>query len=877
MAKLGDVYIRHGINLTRYSNHEAQRLVRILDTANTQIKGIITKAKAIETKEKYRRVAAEIRRVTKECSQQLNGQIELDFKELAEEETRFVENALRTVGVTADFELPALAKVWSAASFGSYSENGHETFESYLDGLGDNLYKTWDTNVRAGYLAGLTAKQINRAVLGSVKDVDPGQMQKLRQSLERNTKTMVASLAETARNETYKANSRLFSGYRYLGVLDSRQCLVCGSRDGKRYETLEEAPTLPSHMNCVLGDTNVSTTARVSHIFRRAYKGEIIVLTTASGNVLRVTPNHPILCEAGFIPAKLIKAGDNLIVDNGLKIISFFNKGTNQKVARIEDIFRSFRESSGMVSEIVPLTPKDFHGDVTDEKVEIIRPTRELSLKRDTFFSKVFGKIFFISRAVKNIFCISTACSSTAFFKTYISTFCSKMSIMSQSCFFFLRRIFHSFNLLFFSIPLFNSVPVKIISHICSGITKPRSYPGNTNTLIVKLKNFFKIGRLDIIYSSCINPNILQSPPNSFMIDTKLSRNIINRYKRFIKVDNVLSISSIKNFSGHVYNLETKNNWFIANNIIIHNCRCLYLPIIKGMEDFDEDDERASVDGPVSANMTYEDWLKTQPDDVVRDILGPTRFEMYKNGVEISSFVADGRTLTLEQLMEVEGISQKQNSVADGISKIVPWEERHDINTEPEYENALQEQSDVWYKERPNLRVGLTDYEERMVDKFTTNNPEYFKVLNGVARGDDIQTIYNDCGIRINDIDTAKDQVSALNDGLGKYELKETTAFHRFDQKKFYQDWKVGEEHTIKQFVSTATIPQSKFSKGADDGIHFKIIVPSGNYGAYIGDNSTMWNEHEFLLRKNLKYRVIEIREGEGFNGQTYMVLEVVE
>jgi len=87
-----------------------------------------------------------------------------------------------------------------------------------------------------------------------------------------------------------------------------------------------------------------------------------------------------------------------------------------------------------------------------------------------------------------------------------------------------------------------------------------------------------------------------------------------------------------------------------------HNCRCLYLPEIKGMEGFDDDDERASVDGPVSANTTYEDWLKSQPDNVIRDILGPTRYSLYKEGMTISSFVTDGRTLTLRQLIDNEGL-----------------------------------------------------------------------------------------------------------------------------------------------------------------------------------------------------------------------------
>jgi len=331
---LSDVYIRHGINLTRYSNYEAQRLIKLLDTANTQIKGIITKAKAVETKEKYRRVAAEIERVTKECGEQLNGQVEADFKGLAEAETAFTAKALRGAGVKADFTLPSAAKVWSAASFGSYAD-GHETFETYLNGLSENMFKTWDTQVRAGYLTGMTAKEINRAVLGTADGLNPGEMQALRRSLERNTKTMVASMAETARDAVYKANSKLFSGYRYVGVLDSRQCLVCGSSDGVVFKEIEDGPKLPQHVAC----------------------------------------------------------------------------------------------------------------------------------------------------------------------------------------------------------------------------------------------------------------------------------------------------------------------------------RCLYLPLVKGMEDFDDDDTRASADGPVSANMTYSDWLKTQPEGVQRDILGPARFEMYKQGEPISGFVADGRVMTLKQLREAEGIN----------------------------------------------------------------------------------------------------------------------------------------------------------------------------------------------------------------------------
>jgi SPP1 gp7 family putative phage head morphogenesis protein len=386
---LKDVFIRHGINLTRYSTHEARKLLDILDTANTQIKSVITKAKAIETKKKYYRVAAKIKRITNECGEQLDGQLKFDFKELADTETAFVSNALKSAGVKVDFDIPATSKIWSAASFGSYAD-GHETFETYLNGLSENMYKTWDTQVRAGYLTGMTAKQINRAVLGSADGLDPGQMQVLRRSLETNTRTMVASMSAMARNAVYEANSKLFSGYRYVGTLDSRTCLVCGELDGKVFKEIEEAPKLPRH----------------------------------------------------------------------------------------------------------------------------------------------------------------------------------------------------------------------------------------------------------------------------------------------------------------------------------HNCRCLLVPIVKGMEEKDEDDTRASVDGPVSANMSYQDWLKTQLDEVVRDILGPARFEMYKRGEEISGFVADGRTLTLKQLKETEGLKNSYHWTPERIA---------------EMESSLRKSDDIFVKLS-------SDEAKSLINEIRTNYPDKIRFANDIEQ-----------------------------------------------------------------------------------------------------------------------------------------------
>lgn len=80
-------------------------------------------------------------------------------------------------------------------------------------------------------------------------------------------------------------------------------------------------------------------------------------------------------------------------------------------------------------------------------------------------------------------------------------------------------------------------------------------------------------------------------------------------------------------------------------------CRCMLIPYfnIKG-------DTRASSDGYVKDKITYEDWLDKQDEATQREVLGTTRYKLYKqNKADVSTFVDDGGVKTLEQLKK-EGI-----------------------------------------------------------------------------------------------------------------------------------------------------------------------------------------------------------------------------
>ena len=67
------------------------------------------------------------------------------------------------------------------------------------------------------------------------------------------------------------------------------------------------------------------------------------------------------------------------------------------------------------------------------------------------------------------------------------------------------------------------------------------------------------------------------------------------------------------------------------------NCRCVMVPVMKGMEE-------------QYRSPSYAEWLSRRNDEELMDILGPSRFRLWKAGYRISDFLRDGRVLTLKEM-----------------------------------------------------------------------------------------------------------------------------------------------------------------------------------------------------------------------------------
>jgi SPP1 gp7 family putative phage head morphogenesis protein len=88
-----------------------------------------------------------------------------------------------------------------------------------------------------------------------------------------------------------------------------------------------------------------------------------------------------------------------------------------------------------------------------------------------------------------------------------------------------------------------------------------------------------------------------------------------------------------------------------------YGCRSTTTPILKSWRDLGLDiDEfpestRASLDGQVPESLTYLKWLEKQSSEVQIDVLGVTRYNLWKSGeYTIQQFYSDGRMMTLAEL-----------------------------------------------------------------------------------------------------------------------------------------------------------------------------------------------------------------------------------
>lgn len=334
-------------------------------------------------------------------------------------------------------------------------------------------------------------------------------------------------------------------------------------------------------INCFPAGTIISGVSPLA-VTRQWYEGELIEITSSRGHKLTGTPNHPILTVNGWCALDKLNNGNSIYSSTYSQKSSLFwsNPNINNIETTIEKIFNSFSnfgEFNRVSSTIV-----NFHGQIPNHDVDVITTNRKL---RNTSISKFIDPFFelgFTSSNFREIFEFATCYGMYSFFCMYLMcSFYSKIGFFSEQASFFNRSVFHSIIHRFGSISMFDSILMKYFINCSSldfqniGNSLDRfSFIKQFNYFITVLNSFFYSNNFERIRNSSNNIRFFENEIDCHRSTFKLNSNFFNTFSSLIELDNINFVRRIK-FRGHVYNLQDRKGFYLANGIFSHNCRCV--------------------------------------------------------------------------------------------------------------------------------------------------------------------------------------------------------------------------------------------------------------------------------------------------------------
>lgn len=339
------------------------------------------------------------------------------------------------------------------------------------------------------------------------------------------------------------------------------------------------------HPNCVVGSTVVDALPQtflpvnpsqsdgprpIRIAMRRWYSGEVVSIRTAAGNLLTVTPNHPILTDRGWVPAGLLDEGSHVIRSLwAQRPLAGISPDEYDVPARIEDVFRA-RSVAGLLT--VPTSTEDFHGDGLDGQVSVVAPYRFLWRRSEASRGQpaVEGSLSLGAidlpglDGVRPLPFLGVGHDATPDRRVGSGRIRGSLRGGEASVSEDLR-----------------------LAYSAHGDRMIQENAADGGSLVVTLERDRELGHArDIVPTDRVSDGgrhgdqgVRFDPSGSHMTAegqasySERGRDLRRRLSGLVTLDRIVHYRRSE-WSGHVYNLETREGWFNANGVIVSNCVC---------------------------------------------------------------------------------------------------------------------------------------------------------------------------------------------------------------------------------------------------------------------------------------------------------------
>ena len=402
---------------------------------------------------------------------------------------------------------------------------------------------------------------------------------------ERIVRSEFGRVSNQANLATYAQNADLIQSVQWVSTLDADTCLQCGELDGRTWESMAAAPipVADTHPNCYVPTTTVE--GEFLFATRLWYSGPVIDLETRQGLRLTVTPNHPVLTVEGLRPAKLIREGDD-VVSRRLRIGC---EDDEHVPPTIEEVFRSIRQHG--FGQPARRREEDLHGDAAAGQgdIDVVAVDRMLLADGVALAAQYRRHPVFETAAVEQP---SHAALRAA------DQFIERSPLPSY----------------------------RLVGR--SDLGRPA-----TGRHLTPFRAFGSRAATDLYART------LEASDQGVAANAGLVSKLLRGHPGFVTLDQVVKIERRK-FDGYVYDLQSTSGLMVAGGIVASNCRCRLVPVVKDADSLGlPPGSRASFTGQVPETLTYDDWFDQQSEAFQKDVLGPTRFDLYRSGrADLSDF-----------------------------------------------------------------------------------------------------------------------------------------------------------------------------------------------------------------------------------------------
>lgn len=330
--------------------------------------------------------------------------------------------------------------------------------------------------------------------------------------------------------------------------------------------------------NCIPEDSEINLAYGIEKLFRRWYTGKLATVVLDSGKTIRATPNHQVLTSLGWKAIGSLDVGDHLI-DLSKQLVQPFEANVDHCIPFAGQVFDAaahlfqHKTHKGIGS--------DFHGDGTDADVDVVKTFRPLSDWSKSTFPDFF-KQFLLS------------CSYALYFHLRGKGWepivnsglkCGTSSRKSNRFPFCFCGPLKSEEIGLASAP---DVDARLNEPSANNDTREPKPLRNCKLAFPGLIRFYDWLRIktEAIMARTSRPSIgidADSPePLREIVRVKAHdlRGFFESHPGIQKFDRVIEVQ-LRDCVTHVYNLQTANNWYVYNGLIIHNCRCVARPIFE--------------------------------------------------------------------------------------------------------------------------------------------------------------------------------------------------------------------------------------------------------------------------------------------------------